>query len=87
MPHTQACFFHTDKSPLELSCADGEDGLPKNQRGAYLVKPNQEVFVDLLMFEFDKCDPILRPPGSKTGIVEFAHLGKQSSLICERGKP
>ena len=72
---------------VPAALAYGQAGLPKGTRGAYLVKPDQDVYVDLLMFDFDKCDPILRPPGAKIGIVEFAHLGGQRSLICERGKP
>ena len=67
--------------------AYGEEGLAKNARGAMLVKPNEDVYVDLLMMEEAKCDPLLRPVVPKVGRVGFAHEGNQRSLLCRPGVP
>lgn len=72
---------------VPASLAYGEAGLQKNARGAMLVPPNKDVFVDLLMMEEAKCDPLLRPVVPKVGRVGFAHEGNQRSLLCRPGVP
>lgn len=67
--------------------AYGEEGLAKNARGAMLVKPNEDVYVDLLMMELAKCDDLLRPNVPKKGRPEFAHDYNLKSLICKPGTP
>ena len=67
--------------------AYGEQGLPKNTRGAMLVQPNEDVYVDILLMDASKCDPVLRPNVPKQGRPEFAHDFKLKSLICKPGTP
>ena len=52
-----------------------------------LVQPNEDVYVDILLMDASKCDPILRPNVPKQGRPEFAHDFKLKSLICKPGTP
>ena len=67
--------------------AYGEAGLLKNARGAVLVKPNEDVYVDLLLMDSAMCDELLRPNVPKVGRPAFAHGTNQKSLLCKRGAP
>ena len=69
------------------SLAYGESGLRKGTRGALVVQANEPVYVDLLMMSTAECDALLRLPGAKVAAPDFAHDGKQKSLLCKRGKP
>ena len=67
--------------PPEL--AYGEGGLQKSSRGAYLVPPNEAVFVDVLMYPTKACDAVLRPPGKKGLRRAFGHDGTTKTTNCK----
>lgn len=64
--------------------AYGESGLQRGSRGAYLVKPGEQVYVDLLMYPTATCDAVLRPAGLKQPAKAFAHDGSIKSISCKQ---
>eukprot|EP00967_Tisochrysis_lutea_P047600 scaffold57960_cov46-Tisochrysis_lutea.AAC.2 len=65
--------------------AYGEEGLVKSGgRGIYLVKPNEKVYLDVILVDAGtgKCAAILRPPG-----VTERGARNLKSLSCVRNAP
>ncbi|KAL1521853.1 hypothetical protein AB1Y20_021504 [Prymnesium parvum] len=69
---------------VPAALAYGQSGLPKGTRGAYLVPPNTDVYVDLRMMDggSGRCDALLRPPG-----VSEKGAARLKSISCVLGAP
>jgi peptidylprolyl isomerase len=64
--------------------AYGEAGLAKGSKGALAVQPNEDVYVDVLLFDTAACDAAVRQPGKNRPALEFAHDGTAKSVTCKR---